>query len=35
MDRKEIGQDSEQINFVRNRDKRQAFMKMIMNFWDP
>jgi hypothetical protein len=35
MDLKEIGQETEQINFVQNRDKGQVLMKMIMNFWDP
>jgi len=35
MDLKEIGLESEQINFVQNRDKRQAFMKMTVNLWDP
>jgi hypothetical protein len=35
IDLKEIGQESEQINFVQNRDERQAFMKMTINIWDP
>jgi hypothetical protein len=35
MDLKETGQESEQIYVVQNRDKRQTFMKMIMNIWDP
>lgn len=35
MDLKETGQEGGQINFVQNRDTRQAFVKMIMSLWYP